>query len=95
MALTVTIDKITSFTDSGQEFRLDCILNVNGSGASSDLTSMFLRNEIKTSKPPKSGHAISLTSATVLVYDPATVTLTAAGAVTSEKAAGTFWFRKQ
>ena len=96
---TVTISTINSFTDSGQEFRLDCILNLNGApdtGASASVANLFVQTEqVKTTSFPKSGFAVT-TGGEVLVLDATNKVFKTASvtAFSDVKAPGTFWFKK-
>ena len=94
---TVTIDHVNSFTDTGKEFRLDCVLNLNNgqNNETNSISTIFQRTEVKVGSFPKSGFAIG-TDGTMLVLNAANKTMNHKSPITfaNTKAAATFFFNK-
>lgn len=67
MAVALTAANIISFTDSGQEFRLDCVLTFSGTytNGGEDASALFDLIDIKTSKFPKSAFGVTSTGASL------------------------------
>jgi len=67
MSVALTAANIISFTDSGQEFRLDCVLTFAGTytNGGEDASALFDLIEIKTSTFAKSAFGVTSTGASL------------------------------
>lgn len=101
-AAVITISTVNSFTDSGQEFALDCVLNIDGTYTSGgdDASATFNNIAVKTRSFPKSGFGISTTGLS-LYLDTANKKISlwngsteASGALSNLKVAARFYFKK-
>lgn len=102
MAATITISTVNSFTDSGQEYALDCVINVNGTVTSGgdDVSTLFNNIVVKTRSFPKSGFGIG-PAGWSMYLDTANKkislwngTTEASGALSNVKVAARFYFKK-
>lgn len=104
MAGTLSLSSVNSFTDSGQEFVLDCVVGFAGTYTTGgdDASTLFKDDTVKVRSYPKSGFGITptgyslyldTTNKKISLWNGSTE-FSSGGSLTGVTAAARFYFKK-